>query len=280
MTFEQVFGRKKPIIGMIHLLPLPGSPRYESKISSVMDQACRDGELLQKGGIDAVIVENYGDLPFFANIVPSETVAAMAAIASRVRQIIDLPMGINVLRNDGVAAISVATAVDADFVRVNVYTGTVLTEQGILQGCAAEVARHRFKSGSRALVFADIAVKHGRSFVDVPLEDLAMETIYRGLADAVILTGSATGSPTDLNMVQQIKHNFPTIPVLIGSGVNVQNISDTLNVADGVIVGTSLKVDGCTTNPVDLERVQLLVRTARGEARDNFNKTQNNEATF
>lgn len=131
--FSRLFGDKKPIIGMIHLLPLPGSPRYKGKISEVIERACRDGETLQKGGVDAVIVENYGDLPFFADKVPSETVAAMAAVATRVREVADLPIGINVLRNDGIAAVSIAAATDADFIRINVYTGAVLTEQGIIQ---------------------------------------------------------------------------------------------------------------------------------------------------
>jgi membrane complex biogenesis BtpA family protein len=261
--FSRLFGNNKSIIGMVHLLPLPGSPRYGGNISEVVDRACQDGEALQLGGVDAVIIENYGDLPFFADRVPGETIAAMTAVASKVQHVIDLPIGINVLRNDGIAAVSIAAAIDADFIRINVYTGTVLTEQGIIQGCAAELMRHRCNLGARTLVLADIAVKHGRGLVEVPIKELAIEAVSRGLAEGVILTGSETGKPTDLEIVWQLKREFAETPILVGSGVNDQNIHQALKIADGVIVGTSLKIDGCTTSPVDVERVRNIVQVAR-----------------
>lgn len=260
---KKVFGETKPIIGMIHLLPLPGSPRYAGKISEIIDRACKDAETLQEGGVDGVIVENYGDLPFFEQ-VPSETVAAMAAIAMKIKGVIDLPIGINVLRNDGVAAISIAAAIDADFIRVNVHTGVVLTEQGLIPGCAAEIARQKACLRTKALIFADVAVKHGRGLIDVPIGDLVRETILRGLADGVILTGKATGLPTDLKIVRQVKGEIPEITVLVGSGVSEGDVGKILDIADGVIVGTSIKVDACVSNPVDLNRVRNFVRVVRG----------------
>jgi len=266
--FKQLFNNTKPIIGMIHLLPLPGSPRYAGNMSDVVERACCDGEVLEQGGVDAVIIENYGDLPFYPDRVASETVAAITSVATQVKNMLALPIGINVLRNDGLSAISIATAIGADFVRINVYAGAVLTEQGILQGCAAKVARHRSFLRSGVLILADVAVKHGRSLVEAPVGDLVQEAIDRSLADGIIITGEATGKPTDLETVRQIKEEFTDIDVLVGSGVTAENVTEALAVADGIIVGTWFKDNALTCNPIDGKRVEKFMQIARAKKRD------------
>jgi membrane complex biogenesis BtpA family protein len=260
---ETIFGRPKPIIGMVHLEPLPGSARYAGSLESVERRARADARALREGGVDGVLVENFGDAPFFPNRVPPETVAAIAVLASHLVREARLPLGVNVLRNDAPAALAIAAAAGARFVRVNVHTGTMDTDQGILEGEAHRTLRLRASLRLETAILADLLVKHAAPLVDRAVEDLAEESVERGLADAVVVTGPATGRPPDLSFLERVKAAVPSAPVLVGSGVDPDNIEEILSVADGLIVGTSLKRGGVVTNAVDLARVKRLVRAAR-----------------
>jgi hypothetical protein len=271
MSLESTFGTDAPVIGMVHLPPLPGAPEAPddgaAAMEAAVDRAVGDATALDRGGVDGLVVENFGDAPFFPDDVPKHTVAAITRAATAVAAATDLPIGINVLRNDAAAAVSVAAAVGAAFVRVNVHTGARVADQGIVEGRAHDTIRLRERLGVGVDVFADTDVKHSAPLAPTgySAESFA-DTTERGLADAVIASGSGTGEPIDDDALREVvaerdRHGLDT-PVLVGSGVRPATVADRLSVADGVIVGTALKRDAETTAPVDPDRVTDLVARA------------------
>ncbi len=249
---------RKPLIGMVHLKPLPGSYRYEGDLDGVVEAALRDAKTIEKAGFDAVMVENFGDVPF-PKYVDKTTVAVFTAVAKEIRGEVSLPLGINVLRNDGVAAYSIAYAVKADFIRVNVLSGVAYTDQGVIEGIAHELARLRRLLPSKIQVFADVHVKHAVHFSD--FEDSLRDTVERGLADAVVVSGKATGKPVDIERLALAKRIAP-VPVLVGSGTTYENLPELWKHADGFIVGTWIKRNGKVENEVSLERARKLASLA------------------
>jgi membrane complex biogenesis BtpA family protein len=267
MDFASVFGTEKPIIGMIHLPPLPGAPKSDGDLESVVSRAVSDAQRLEDGGVDAIMIENFGDVPVYPDDVPKHTVASMTRITTEVAHVVDLPLGVNVLRSDAAAALSVAAAADADFLRANIHTGARVADQGIIQGKAHETMRLREQLDADVGVFADRDVKHSAplSTDDYTAESFAAGN-ERGLADVIVVSGRGTGHPIDreyLNDVVAERSSFGlTAPVVVGSGVDRESVAELLAVADGAIVGTSLKRNGETAAPVDTERVADLVSRA------------------
>ncbi|WP_331235681.1 BtpA/SgcQ family protein [Natronorarus salvus] len=266
MNLQSVFGTGRPVVGMVHLAPLPGAPRYGGDRDAIREAALRDARALSEGGVDAILVENFGDAPFYPDSVPAHAVASMTALVADITHSVALPVGVNVLRNDAEAALSVAAATGAEFVRVNVHTGARVADQGLLEGRAHETVRLRERLDADVALLADLDVKHS-----VPLggefsaEEFA-DTAERGLADGVVVSGSGTGRKTSLEAVERAatereEYGLDT-PVFVGSGVTADSVTDLLSVADGVIVGTSLKEGGETTNPVDPDRVRRVVDAA------------------
>jgi hypothetical protein len=262
-TLNDIFHTRHPIIGVVHLLPLPGSPRYGGSLAEVIDRAAADAQAYLDGGLDGLIVENYGDRPFFPDAVPPETVAAMAVVAGQIGRMIDRPLGINVLRNDALSALGIAVATGAAFLRVNVLMGVSVTDQGFVEGQAHRLLRRRRELGSQAKIFADVLVKHARPLGRDDAAESAGELLERGLADALIVTGPSTGQAPGGEELGRVKEAAGERPVLAGSGVGPDNVSQILTVADGVIVGTSLKKDGRTEQGVDIERVKSLLASLR-----------------
>jgi membrane complex biogenesis BtpA family protein len=254
----------KPLIGMVHLGALPGSARDEGDFSRTLRRATEDARALECGGLDAVMVENFFDAPFYRSAVPAYTVAAMTRAAMAVRESVSIPVGVNVLRNDAAAAIAIAHLCGAQFIRCNVYVGAAVTDQGIIEGAAREAVACRRLLGAKVWIFADVAVKHAAVLGDYQVEQQAQDAVERGLADALIVTGAATGAQTPLERLLAVKSAVPTTPVLAGSGLTERNAAQILSVADGAIVGSSLKREGAIAAPVDVERVRALVRAARG----------------
>jgi len=254
-----LFGsERKALIGVVHLKPLPGAPRYGGSMAEVLEGAALDARRLCEGGADAIIVENFGDTPFFAGAVPSETIAAMTLAVECVRQGAGgLEVGVNVLRNDARGALGVCAATGASFLRVNVLCGAAATDQGVITGDAAALLRERARVAPSVKIFADVHVKHATPIGETSLVESAAETAGRGGADALILTGSRTGSPPQSEELDTVRERVGEHPVLIGSGLDVQNAGALLRVASGAIVGSSLKEAG-VHSPVDLERVQRL----------------------
>lgn len=266
--FLSRFDATHPVIGMVHLPPLPGAPEYDATSDdreAIRSRALEDARRLEAGGIDGIVVENFGDAPFYPDSVPNHTVAEMTALATDLTSAVDVPVGINVLRNDAVAALSVAAAVDADFVRVNVHVGTAATDQGILEGRAHETLRLRERIDADVAVLADVHVKHATPVGDADIRAAALETVERGGAAGVIVSGPGTGAETAMADVERVAGALPEgTPVVVGSGVTSDTVGDCLAAgADAVIVGTALKEGSETTNPVSIERVSSLVSAAR-----------------
>lgn len=264
---DAAFWKKIPLIGMVHLLPLPGSPRYHPETSpfeAVLQRARQDALALAEGGIDAIMVENFFDAPFARTHVPPHTIAAMTRAVAGVREAVgnDLPIGVNVLRNDALAAIAVAHITGARFVRINVFVGAAVTDQGIIEGAAREAVLYRRELGADVALFADVFVKHAAPLGDgsVTLEDAARDAVERGLADALIVSGTATGAATDPDIVRRARGAVGgSVPVLIGSGFDAATAPGLLAAgASGAIVGTSLKREGKVPEPVEVERVRTL----------------------
>lgn len=253
----------KPLIGMVHLLPLPGAPRWGRSMDQVVEQALTDARRLVEGGLDGVLVENFLDAPFYGSAVPPETVAAMARVVASVSEAVDVPVGVNVLRNDARGALGIAVATGATFIRVNVHTGTMWTDQGPIQGHAADTLRTRAALASDIAILADVLVKHATPPVGLTLEDAAADTWTRGLADGLIVSGSGTGASTDLDQVRRLRVAVPGAPVLVGSGVREETVRDVLAVADGAVVGTALTRENRAGSGVDPARVLALVEAAR-----------------
>jgi len=252
---------RKPVIGMLHLAALPGSPLYGGSLSVVREAVLRDAKLLAEGGVNGLMIENFGDTPFFPGRVPSHVVAHLTAIAAEVRRFVpNVPLGINVLRNDGLSALAVAHAVGADYIRVNVLCGARVADQGILQGIAHDLLRLRAELKAESIkIFADVDVKHSAPLAERPIADEVDDTLHRGLADALIVSGAGTGKATDPEKVKLVKSAAKGAPVFLGSGVTPQTLPALLPHADGFIVGTYFKEDGIASNAVDVERVRELM---------------------
>jgi membrane complex biogenesis BtpA family protein len=249
---------RRILIIVIHLLPLPGSPRWGGNFKKMMRWALDDARASEDGGADAIVIENFGDVPFYKCEVPAETVAAMAVIGAAAAQAIKLPIGFNVLRNDGHAALALCASCGGDFIRVNVLSGAMVTDQGIIEGSACAVTRLRSQLAPSAKVLADIHVKHASPLANVPLEIATRDTVERSLADALIVSGTGTGQTTSLDDVKRVRSACPLVPILIGSGATAANAASYLQFAEGLIVGTSVKRAGKLSNPVDRNRVAAL----------------------
>ena len=249
---------RRVLIIVIHLLPLPGSPRWGGNLNKVIRSALDDAKASEDGGADAVIIENFGDAPFYKGDVPAETVAAMAVAGTTVRQAVKLPIGFNVLRNDGHAALALCASCGGDFIRVNVLSGAMVTDQGIIEGCACAVTRLRRQLAPSAKILADVHVKHASPLANLPLEIAARDTIERGLADALIVSGTGTGQTTSLADVKRVRSACAQASILIGSGATAAEAASYLQFADGLIVGTWVKRAGKLSNPVDCNRVAAL----------------------
>jgi len=262
MRTPDFFRREKVLLGMVHLLPLPGSPRWGGSLQPVLEAALTDAKALEAGGMDGCLVENYGDAPFAPGAVDPATVAAMAAVVAELRRMTAMPVGVNVLKNDARAALAVAAATGARFIRVNIHVGAAVTDQGIIQGDAYGTLRYRRLLGADVKIFADVLAKHGVPLAPLDAEQEAKDAAYRALADVLIVSGKGTGEPTDLARLQAVRRAVPDRPILVGSGVTPETVRRLLEVSDGIIAGTSLKRDGKLANPVDVARVEALVRAA------------------
>ncbi|MBN1340081.1 MAG: BtpA/SgcQ family protein [Bacteroidales bacterium] len=260
--FHELFGGGKALIGCIHLMPLPGSPGYEGSMDKVIETALQESAIYRKYGFDGIIIENFGDAPFYPDMVPAGTISAMSVVVYELLRAFNGRVGVNILRNDAVTAMAVATVTGAHFIRVNIHMGMRVTDQGVIQGKSFETLRLKKNLGSEVLIFADAGVKHSYAPGRYPLEQEAEDLARRGLADAIILTGVATGKPVDPETLSKIKEVTKT-PVIIGSGTNPENIVRYIPAADGFIVGSSLKKDGIASNRLEEERVARFSGTFR-----------------
>jgi membrane complex biogenesis BtpA family protein len=256
------------LIGVVHLPALPGDPAYDGRsLEDIIKFALTDASALVAGGIRAIIIENFGSAPFPKGTadqpMPPHHTAMMAIIAHEIRRIYpDVALGINCLRNDAIAAMGIAVAVGARFIRVNVLTGAYVTDQGIIEGDAYQLLRFRQQLGANHIaILADILVKHATPLAPLSATDATKDTLLRAGADAVIVTGSGTGEPVDRRTLEEVHRAADGRPVLRGSGTKAETMANYASFIKGAIVGTALKVDGKVHNPVDVERVKKMVKT-------------------
>ncbi len=266
---ENLFGTAKPVIGVIHLLPLPGSHRFDGQLEPVFLRAEQEAAALTTGGVDGIILENFFDAPFTKSRVDPACACALSLVAKSIMSITPVPIGINVLRNDGLTALAVAATTGCQFIRVNVYTGAMLTDQGIIEGQAHELLQYRrlLSTKKKIHILADVMVKHAfplSPFMDI--RQCARDTVLRGMADGIIVSGTATGSSPDVEDLKAVREALPSTPLFVGSGATADNVRGLLDIADGVIVATSLKRRGLLENPVDADRVRTLVAAVKKES--------------
>jgi membrane complex biogenesis BtpA family protein len=263
---KEVFRTSKPVIGMVHCWPLPGAPGYTGYgMDTIVDQALYDAHALAEGGVDGLIVENMWDIPFRAGPhVQPESIAAQAVVARAVRQAVNLPLGINLVHNGGVALLGIALAAGASFIRVCTFAGAGVWDAGEWdEGCAADLMRRRKELHAEHIkLFADVDKKHSVRFPGIDLATHIEWTRFFG-ADALIVSGRMTGDAPDIGKVREAKALAGDQPLLIGSGADERNIGAFMAVADGVIVGSSVKDAGQIENAVDVERVRRFVAAAR-----------------
>ena len=263
MELKQIFQAENPVIGVVHLSPLPTSPRWKGKLQEVISRAEQEATALAAGGVDGIIIENFFDAPFTKECVDPAVVSAMTLIVDRLKGMVMLPIGINVLRNDAKSAMAIATCTQVQFIRVNVLTGVMATDQGLIEGKAHELLRYRRELGAEVAILADVLVKHARPLGTPNLTTAVKDTIERGLADGVILSGWATGSPPTQEDLELASAAAGNTPVFIGSGANWDNIPQLMQAANGVIVSSSLKRHGNIHETIDPLRVSQFVEAAR-----------------
>ncbi|MCY0386602.1 BtpA/SgcQ family protein [Robbsia sp. Bb-Pol-6] len=260
-----LFGRRKAVIGMLHCLPLPGSARYDGQtMEAIIAFSCNEARLLVEGGVDGLIVENHGDIPFSKpDSIGPETVAAMTMVTAAVKNTVKCPVGINVLANGAIQALAIAKAASASFIRVNQWANAYVANEGIVEGPAAQATRYRSWLHARDIkIFADVHVKHGAHAItgDRSVAELARDVEFFD-ADAAVATGQRTGDAARLDELEAIGSGT-SLPVVVGSGVTPENVGDMFSIADAVIVASYLKTDGLWWNDVDPARLQAFMAAA------------------
>jgi len=258
----KIFNNAKPVIGMVHLPALPGTKLNRLSLPNISKKAVQDAVSLEQGGVDGVLIENYNDIPFSKNNVGPHIISSMTTVVNEIQNEVNIPTGINVLRNDWRAAIGIASVTGAKFVRVNVFSGAMITDQGVIEGDPKGCIEYRDRIAPRLKILADVWVKHG-----VPLKlkgrlsiaQAAKDTVSRGLADAIILTGEGTGEPVKIDELKTVRKVVPDRPIFIGSGLRPDNIQKYIDLADGFIVGTYFEHSGKLKNNIEQVKVKKVI---------------------
>jgi len=249
------------VYGVVHLKSLPGSSGNYLTLDEIIELAQEDVNSLLFGGVDGLIIENFGDIPFTKDDVSKRTIASFTKVVENIEYDRDVKVGINVLRNDGIAALSIAEATNADFVRINVLNNVMMfTDQGIIEGKANEIAKFKNTLNKDIDIYADVFVKHAVPPEGSKIENHTEELIERAGADVVIVTGDGTGHQIDIEDLSKVRDIVPQGRLAIGSGVNEENIDDYVGLADILIVGTSFKVDQDVSKRVDQRSVEQLIQ--------------------
>lgn len=265
-ALDTLFGVKIPLIGDIHLPPLPGTPRYRGEsMTVIVDRALRDADAFVNGGMDGIILENHGDIPFLKpDQIGPEIIAAMSAIAVRVTGSVGIPVGINLLANAAIGSLAIAKASGARFIRVNQWVNAYIANEGLVEGESGRALRYRkLIEAEDVAIFADVHVKHGSHAIvgDRPVNEQARDVEFYD-ADVTIASGNRTGDAVPEEEIRSIRSGT-RLPVIAGSGITLSNAASILPLLDGAIVGSSLKADGVWWNSVEIERVVNLVAAVK-----------------
>ena len=258
---ERPFKRLPYLIAVSHIGPLPGNPRYGGSLEEAVEKAVADARAAEEGGADGIIVENYLDSPYPRDEAGPLKVAAMAVIVREVVKAVTIPVGVSLLRNCGPEAAAIAHAAGASFIRVNALAQAVVSDQGILEPVAYRLAAAEALMRWSPYVMADVNVKHAAPLAPRPLREVIEETVVRGGADAVIITGPATGKPpTPEEVAEARKHLPPKADLVVGSGMAPDNIRHYIDHADGFIVGTYLKDEKGIIRAEKVKRIADAIR--------------------
>ena len=261
---EDLFTTLKPVVGVIHVGALPGTPASELSVGALIELAAREAALYRVGGVDGLMVENMHDVPYLRGAVGPEIVAAMAVVARAVKSEVGLPVGVQILAGANAEALAVAHAAGLDYIRAEGFSFAHVADEGLIQSSAAELLRLRRKIGADGVrVWADVKKKHSSHAItaDVPLGETAAAVEFMR-ADAVVVTGGVTGEPPRIEDVREAKSRC-RLPVLLGSGVTAENVAEFFDDADGFIVGSYFKEGGLWSNTVDPSRVARLMGALR-----------------
>jgi membrane complex biogenesis BtpA family protein len=257
---------KKTIIGMVHCLASPTTMNFNGDVQKIIDQAVKDAETLERAGVDAIIVENMGDEPFGVTLNTMQRMM-LASVAGVVKSKVNIPVGIDAAFNDYEAALSIAKAMNGDFVRLPVFCDVVQYYGGVINPCCVEALRYREEIGARHIkIFADIQVKHTKLVFETTIEESAKNAVAAG-ADALIVTGAAIGTETPLDSIKKVK-DVVKVPVFAGSGVNAVNVAQQMEIADGAIVGSSLKEKGALENLISYDLTKELIDALHGKVNE------------
>jgi len=251
-----LFSSPKPVVGVIHVGALPGTPRGSQSVKELVRSAGEEARIYRECGVDGIYIENMHDVPYLKGEVGPEIVAAMTAIGVEVKNECQLPVGIQILAGANIEAMAVAHAANLDFIRAEGFAYAHVADEGIIEASAAKLLRYRKMIGAeRVQVWADIKKKHSAHAItaDVSLGETAETVEFMG-ADCVIVTGSATGQAPKVADVQEAKTHCH-LPVFLGSGISESNIEQFYSEADGFIIGSSFKIDGLWSNTIDPARV-------------------------
>lgn len=263
MKLDSLFSNSKPIIGVVHLLPLPGTPNFSGDLDQIIDRALSEVRILKQGSVDGLIIENFHDAPFLKSSIALEQYGLMASILTLARQEVNIPLGVNVHYNDWKSELTLAYACKAQFIRIEAFVDTVVTTSGLIEPCCSDVTRYRkmLRAENSIQIWADIHPKYSKNLIPYTLSESA-KMAEESLADALIVTGETTGIETPLEDVKKVKE-VTKLPVLVGSGANLVNLKKTLGIADGIIVGSAFKESGNTHKPVILLKVQEFMKASK-----------------
>jgi len=260
-NFASLFPQAKPLIGMIHVQALPGTPKNHLSVKVIADQACNEARVLSESGIQAIMLENMHDIPYLNRVVGPEIIAALTRVASAVRAVTDLPLGVQILAGANQAALSVALASEFQFIRAEGFVFGHLADEGFMQSDAGELLRFRKNIGAEHIqIFTDIKKKHSSHALtnDVSLVD-TLEAAEFFLSDGVIITGTHTGKPVNGQELSDV-HASAKLPVLVGSGVTPEGLPHIWDHADAFIVGSYFKKDGIWQNEPEMGRLNSLLK--------------------
>ncbi len=251
------------VYGVVHLQSLPGSPSNRISLDEIIDHAQEDVNNLIFGGVDGIIIENFGDTPFVKDDVSKRTLASFTTVVENLSIERDIKVGINVLRNDGIAALSIAEATKSNFVRINVLNNTMFTDQGIIEGKSHDINQFKSTLNNLVEIYADVFVKHAVPPPGSKIENHTAELIHRAGADVVIVTGDGTGHEINIDDLEKVRNIVPEGKLAIGSGVNSANVVAYQELADILIIGTSFKFDNNVSKKVDINRVEEIIRKVK-----------------
>lgn len=257
---SSIFAKDKPVVGVIHVGALPGTPGCRESVSEIIERAVAEARIYSAGGVDGLIIENMHDVPYLRGHVGPEIVAAMAVVGRAVKEEYGLPAGVQILAGANTEAMAVAHASGLDFIRAEGYAFAHIADEGWIESSAAELLRYRKQIGAESVqVWADVKKKHSSHAVTTDISTGATaEAVEFMRGDAVVITGSTTGRPPGLADIEEVKAHC-SLPLILGSGVDALNIADFYQAADGFIIGSYFKRDGHWAASVDKERVQRLM---------------------